>query len=143
MRLEAADPARNGLAALLRDLPRLNALRAPDLPEVTAPAAARRSWLSRFSRRRPASPSAVLEAAALVRSSPLFDAAWYVAANPSLSEDTALDPALHNVLVGGPGGADPGPWFDTAAYLAEYPDAAGDCPLVDAIRRGVAERPRG
>ena len=140
VRLEVADPARNGLAALLRDLPRLNALRPPDLPGIAAPAAPRRSWLGR---RRPALSAAVLDEAALVRSSPLFDAAWYVAANPDVCDGAALDPALHYLLVGGPRGADPGPWFDTAAYLAEYPGAAGGCALVDAIRRGVAEPQQG
>ncbi len=143
VRLEVADPGRNGLAALLRDLPRLNALRAPDLPEVAAPAAARRSWLGRLSRRRPSAGSAALDEAALIRNSPLFDAAWYIAANPGVSEGAALDPALHYVLVGGPSGSDPGPWFDTAAYLAEYPAAVGRCALVDAIRRGVAEPQQG
>jgi hypothetical protein len=139
-RLEVASPARNTLAALARDLPALNGLRAPDLPPVVLPAPARRSWLARLRGRGAAADThPVLEDAALVRASKLFDAAWYVAANAEAFAGAPLDPAFHYVLVGGPRGADPGPWFDTAAYLVSEPEAASG-PLQHAIRSGAVER---
>ena len=136
VRLEAAAAVRNSLAVLQRDLPALNDLRAPDLPAVTLPGAPARSLLDRL-RRRPAGvpPMELLENAALIRASPLFDAAWYVAANPGVFEGAALDPVFHYLLVGGPRGSDPGPWFDSAAYLQSHPGFAG-VPLLAAIRGG-------
>ncbi len=138
VRLEAASTGRDTLSALARDLPALNALRAPDLPAVTLPAPARRGLLARLSRRRRAATPRLLEDAALVRGSPLFDAAWYVASNPALSEGAALDPVFHYLLVGGPRGADPGPWFDTETYQQTHPDSTG-VPLVEAVRRGEVD----
>ncbi len=138
VRLEAAAAARNALATLARDLPALNALRAPDLPAVTLPVHSRRGLLARLSRRRTPPPPQVLEDAALVRASPLFDAAWYIASNPALSEGAALDPVFHYLLVGGPRGADPGPWFDSVAYLEAHPGITG-VPLVEAVRRGEVD----
>jgi hypothetical protein len=140
-RLEVASPERNTLAALARDLPRLNTLRAPDLPPVSLPERkARRSWLARLRGGAPAADGdPVLEDAALVRACKLFDAAWYVAANAEAFAAAPLDPAFHYVLVGGPRGVDPGPWFDTAAYLVSEPEAASG-PLQHAIRSGAVER---
>ena len=136
VRLEAAAGARNTLAMLLRDLPALNALRAPDLAPVILPAAPRRGLFARVSRRPvPAGALPLLEDAALIRASPLFDAAWYVAANPDLFEGAALDPVFHYLLVGGLRGSDPGPWFDSAAYLQTHPGFTG-VPLLAAIRKG-------
>ncbi len=137
IRLDVAAAARNTLAVLARDLPALNALRGPDVPPAALPVLPRRAWLSRLSRRtRP--PHPLLAEAALVRASPLFDAAWYVAANPADFEGAALDPVFHYVLVGGPRGADPGPWFDSAAFLLAHPEAEGS-PLVAAIRMGEVD----
>jgi hypothetical protein len=139
-RLEVANPARNTLAALARDLPQLNALRAPDLPPIVLPLPQPRSWLARLrGKAPPAALHPVLEDAALVRGCKLFDAAWYVAANAEAFAAAPLDPAFHYVLVGGPRGADPGPWFDTAAYLVSEPEAASG-PLQHAIRSGAVER---
>ncbi len=138
VRLDAAAQGRNTLAALARDLPALNELRAPDLPAVTLPGPARRGVFARLSRKRPAQTLQLLEDAALVRGSPLFDAAWYIASTPALSEGVALDPVFHYLLVGGPRNADPGPWFDTASYLQLHPDVTG-VPLVEAIRRGEVD----
>ncbi len=139
VRLDMAAASRSTLAALARDLPALNALRASDLPAVSLPEPPRRRLLARLSRRRAAQTMPrLLEDAALVRSSPLFDAAWYIASNPALSEGVALDPVFHYLLVGGPRGADPGPWFDTAAYLQSHPGFTG-VPLVEAVRNGEVD----
>ena len=148
-----ADPARDSEAALRRDLPRIQALRGPEAPPIvlTPPAhhevlPPRRGWLARLFRRRQnileTPPISILDDTALVRASKSFDAAWYIASTPELIEGEPIDPVFHYVLVGGPRGADPGPWFDTAAYLTAHPDAAesGVCPLVHAIRSGAAER---
>lgn len=132
VRVLVGGAGRDNAAALGRDLARLNALRAPDLPPVVLPAA--RGW---FRRRR--ADDGVLAAAALVRACPLFDAAWYVAANPETSEGQALDPVFHYVLVGGPRLRDPGPWFDAQAYAQAHPEGAA-LPLVHAIRSGALER---
>jgi hypothetical protein len=100
----------------------------------------RRGLLSRL-RGRTAAPTAaeraLLEDAALVRRSPLFDAAWYVASQPELARSGG-DPVWHYLLHGAAAGADPGPWFDTQAYRAAHPDLRG-APLVHAIRNGHAE----
>ncbi len=139
LRQEVAATWRNELPVLARDLARLNALRAPDLPPVSLPASRPRTLLARL-RRRPATRPEIpwLADAALVRASPLFDAAWYVASHAATFEGAALDPVFHYVLVGGPRGADPGPWFDAAAYLASHPGVAGVA-LVEAIRRGEVD----
>jgi hypothetical protein len=141
VRLDAADAGRNTLAALARDLPALNSLRAPDLPAVMLPVASRRGLLARWRRRRARADSpSVLDDAALIRASKLFDAAWYIASNPDLSAGAgaALDPVFHYLLVGGPRGADPGPWFDTAMYRQTHPGFTGVA-LVEAIRRGEVD----
>jgi hypothetical protein len=138
VRLDVMSLSRNTRAVLARDLPALNALRAPDLPPVTLPPVEKSTWLGRLSRRPIRSAThAALEDAARVRASEQFDAAWYVASHPADFSAKPLDPALHYVLVGGPRGADPGPHFDTASYLAAHPDAAG-CPLAHALRARTA-----
>lgn len=81
--------------------------------------------------------AAVLADLAVLRASPLFDAAWYVATNPSVAE-RGLDPVLHYRLFGAAAGADPGPWFDTQAYVERYPEARAN-PLLHAIRTGAAD----
>jgi hypothetical protein len=95
-----------------------------------------------FFRNRPnAQERALLAEAALLRACPLFDPAWYVASRPELAS-TGADPLLHFLLVGGPAGCDPGPWFETAAYIAANPRAAAErIPLLHAIRMGVATPP--
>jgi len=145
--LVVADPSRDAASALRRDLPRLQALRGDAAPPIEPPADApvsRQGWLARLFRgaAKPASAPRhpVLEDAALVRASKLFDAAWYVASTPELSEGQGIDPVFHYVVVGGLRGADPGPWFDSAAYLAAHPEAEGSCPLVHAIRSGEADK---
>jgi hypothetical protein len=95
-----------------------------------------------FFRNRPNAEERVLLAeAALLRACALFDPAWYVASTPELAS-TGGDPLLHFLLVGGPAGRDPGPWFETAAYVAANPRAAAErIPLLHAIRMGVATPP--
>jgi hypothetical protein len=140
------DPARDTQAALLRDLPRLRAMRGPSAQpvEVPPPAPAPKPGLfatlfGRVPPVPPAPPIPLLADTALVRACPLFDPAWYIASNTDLAEG-AVDPAFHYVLVGAPRGADPGPWFDSAAYRRDHPDLTGEsCPLVHAIRTGAAE----
>ena len=138
-RLDAAAAHRNTLAALARDLAALNDLRAPDLPPVILPELPRRRLLARVYRRRAAQATPpLLEDAALVRGSPLFDAAWYIASHPALAAGAALDPVFHYLLVGGPRGADPGPWFDSMAYNESHPGSTGVA-LVEAVRRGEVD----
>jgi hypothetical protein len=105
---------------------------------VPAPAPPRRGMLARLFRRAP--PPAADAAAARIRGSKLFDAAWYIACHPELAE-TGADPALHYLHTGAAAGYDPGPWFDTAAYLARTPglDPAHTPPLLHAIETGEAE----
>ena len=69
--------------------------------------------------------------AAIVRASPHFDPAWYVAQHPELAA-SGSDPALHYVLVGVTNRFDPGPGFGTREYLRDHPEAeaAGLNPLV-------------
>ncbi len=136
VRLAVSDTSRDSMACLARDLAGLNALRvASGLPTVSLPRP-RRRW---FRRRAPASVPPFLQDAALVRASPLFDAAWYAASIPALAE-MPLDPVFHYLLVGAWQGADPGPWFDGAAYRSNHPElGATEVPLVHAIRTGAAE----
>ncbi len=82
----------------------------------------------------------MLADAALVRSSALFDAGWYIASHPALAE-TGGDPVLHYVAKGAAAGADPGPYFDSAAYRAAHPACFG-APLAHAIRHGHVDKPR-
>ncbi len=136
VRLDVANPARNTRAALIGDLDRINALRAPNLQPVRLPEAVRRSWIGRLVRRAAPQPRlVVLEQAALVRASPHFDAAWYVAAHADAFLEAAIDPAFHYVLVGGPLGLDPGPYFDAGAYVSAHPEAEGSA-LLHAIAEG-------
>jgi hypothetical protein len=73
-------------------------------------------------------------------SSPLFDAAFYLAQYPDVAA-AGTDPAVHYVRYGAAEGRDPGPAFSTAGYQASNPDvaAAGANPLLHYIRFGQAE----
>jgi hypothetical protein len=83
----------------------------------------------------------LLQEAALLRACALFDPAWYIASSPELARSGA-DPLLHFLLVGGPAGRDPGPWFESAAYVQANPRAAEErIPLLHAIRMGAATPP--
>jgi hypothetical protein len=75
-----------------------------------------------------------------VRSSALFDAAYYLDANPDVRE-AGGDPAIDYLERGAREGRDPGPWFCTTAYLARNPDVAqaGVNPLVHYETHGRKE----
>jgi hypothetical protein len=105
--------------------------------------APKKRFLARLRPRRRAQPTkaeaAMLADAALVRSSALFDAGWYIASHPALAE-AGGDPVLHYVATGASAGADPGPYFDSAAYRAAHPECIG-APLAHAIRHGRVDKP--
>jgi len=79
--------------------------------------------------------------ARLLRDSPYFDAAWYLAANPDVAE-SGIDPAIHYLAHGAAEGRSPGPDFDSRFYLDTHKDVAeaGMNPLVHYIRHGRAEQ---
>jgi glycosyltransferase involved in cell wall biosynthesis/SAM-dependent methyltransferase len=74
---------------------------------------------------------------ALIRSSGLFDEAWYLAHNPDVAQ-AKVDPLLHYLNDGGFEGRDPGPSFTSALYLDAYEDVrkAGINPLLHYLRYG-------
>lgn len=76
----------------------------------------------------------------IIKTSPLFDAQWYLGTYPEVGR-SRLDPAAHYLRVGGKAGWHPGPAFDAVAYLTCYPDvaAAGLNPLVHYERYGRRE----
>lgn len=83
--------------------------------------------------------------AALLKSSPLFDADWYRREYPDVAA-SRLDPAVHFVRFGGSEGRSSSPKFNAANYLKANPDVAvaGINPLVHYIQYGQAEaRPGG
>ena len=77
---------------------------------------------------------------ALIRSSNLFNEAWYLANNPDVSRAN-VDPALHYLRHGGYEGRDPGPEFSNNGYLDLYPDVriAGINPLLHYLKYGINE----
>jgi len=76
----------------------------------------------------------------LIRASPLFDQAWYLAKYPEVAT-AGMDPALHYLTRGAAAYCDPGPAFNTAWYLTYYSDVAhaGVNPLVHYVRHGANE----
>jgi hypothetical protein len=76
----------------------------------------------------------------LVRSSGLFDAAWYLERYGDIAR-SKLDPAEHYLRCGWREGRRPGPEFDGAKYLRANPDvaASGVNPLVHYLEHGKAE----
>lgn len=77
---------------------------------------------------------------ALIAASGLFDAGWYVQANPDIAMAGA-DPLGHFVGWGWREGRRPNPYFDTSWYLQHNPAVAraGTNPLLHYIRTGEAE----
>lgn len=75
-----------------------------------------------------------------IRNSALFDAAFYLEANPDVRE-SGLDPAAHYLTEGARQGRDPSRYFSTNAYLARNPDVAeaGANPLAHYEMRGRKE----
>ncbi len=75
---------------------------------------------------------------AMLRTSPLFDAAFYLARHPEI-EAAGHDPVAHYVWLGAGQGAMPSPYFDGTWYLSRHPDvAAGENPLLHWMRTGAA-----
>jgi hypothetical protein len=78
---------------------------------------------------------------ALIRTSELFNKAWYLANNPDVAQ-LNMDPALHYLRHGGFEGRDPSPYFYSNGYLDSYPDvrAAGINPLLHYLKYGKKEK---
>jgi hypothetical protein len=76
----------------------------------------------------------------LIRSSPLFDPAWYQKRYPDVAS-SGLDPAVHYLTLGARENRHPGPDFDAEQYLKMYPDVAaeGSNPLVHYLEFGWNE----
>ncbi|MGX5848059.1 sulfotransferase [Mesorhizobium sp. PL10] len=76
----------------------------------------------------------------LVRTSFLFNAAWYLERYRDV-RDAGVDPALHYLLHGGFENRDPSPSFSTAWYLDTYEDvrAARINPLLHYLQHGKSE----
>ena len=77
---------------------------------------------------------------ALLRSSDLFDTAWYLTKNPDVAK-IHIDPVYHYLWHGGFEGRDPGPNFSSRWYLENYQDVkkAKVNPLVHYLRNGKKE----
>lgn len=75
-----------------------------------------------------------------IRSSALFDAAWYLSSYPDVGE-SGQDPAAHYLVHGGLEGRNPGPGFDSRRYLSLHQDvmASGINPLLHYVLYGMAE----
>lgn len=84
-------------------------------------AALRYQSLVRFLRELPRRRRRVRRIAETIRTSSLFDAAWYRAQYADV-RDRRLDPVLHFARFGADEGRDPGPAFSTAHYVRRYPD---------------------
>jgi glycosyltransferase involved in cell wall biosynthesis len=68
---------------------------------------------------------------------PFFDPDWYLANAPSIG---GMDPLLHWLDFGWPGGLDPNPFFNTSWYIRAYDLPPGENPLVHYVTRGAAQR---
>lgn len=77
-----------------------------------------------------------------LRSTPLFDGAWYLREYPNVI-GTGLSSALHYLRRGAKNGRNPGPDFDTQAYFREHPDLPGRTnPLLHYLRsKGTTAAP--
>ncbi|WP_176015539.1 glycosyltransferase [Burkholderia sp. BCC0398] len=86
------------------------------------------------------SPDVSVDEAALLRTSPLFDGAYYLATYPDVA-DAAIDPVVHYLQFGWAEARQPSMSFDGNRYLDDYPDvrAAGVNPLVHYLTFGSRE----
>jgi len=109
---------------------------------LAPPASRRTHWMRLFIAplRRARESLKVRGDLALIRSSDLFDEAWYLGNNPDVAEARA-NPLLHYLQFGGSEGRDPGPFFSSRWYLDTYEDVreGGVNPLVHYLRFGQAE----
>lgn len=78
--------------------------------------------------------------AALLKSSSLFDGAWYLQRYPDVAA-AKVNPVHHYLRFGAAEGRNPGPDFNTELYLLKYPDVAesGLNPLVHYLKYGKHE----
>lgn len=76
----------------------------------------------------------------LIRSSGLFNQAWYLENNKDVAKEK-IDPLRHYLLFGGFEGRDPGPLFSSSDYLDAYHDvkASRINPLVHYLKYGKSE----
>ena len=81
----------------------------------------RRQNILQFVRGLPRERSRIRRIVAALRSSPLFDPAWYLAHNEDVREP-GIDPFQHYARFGADEGRDPGPQFSTTYYVLTYPD---------------------
>lgn len=95
-----------------------------------------RRWLSGTS----APPIAMGADVIRIRTSEMFDPAWYLARYQDVAA-SGMDPAVHYLLYGGGEGRDPGPEFSSSKYLEANPDvaASGLNPLLHFIAHGLVE----
>ncbi|MBU9227188.1 glycosyltransferase [Burkholderia multivorans] len=93
-----------------------------------------------LAKRLAGSPDMPVDEAELLRTSPLFDGAYYLAAYPDVA-DAAIDPIVHYLQFGWREARQPSMSFDGNRYLNDYPDvrAADINPLVHYLAFGRAE----
>ncbi len=110
---------------------------------VVPPGSRRARWLRRLkSGRSQTSPNEALQSdLALLRTSELFDAAWYLQHNSDV-ERSGMDAATHYLVHGGLELRDPSPWFSSSWYLSTYEDvrASGMNPLLHYLKHGKDEQ---
>jgi hypothetical protein len=130
------------LASLRHDLEQLRSLLTTPQTSVLSRLlrlARRLSPTPLLPRRRRASEDDVDRAAdlALLSSSALFDAGWYLDHYPDVRE-AGMDPAQHYLSMGGAEGRNPGPIFSTIDYLDRYPHVgeSGTNALLHFLRHG-------
>ena len=93
-----------------------------------------------FSRKRRRELRRRTNECSIITSSPLFDAEWYMAANPDVAAHK-IAPALHYLLYGAKEGRAAGPHFDGAEYQRANTDVlrAGINPLIHYVIDGRRE----
>ncbi|MFE6661883.1 glycosyltransferase, partial [Bacillus subtilis] len=101
---------------------------------------AARRRVGRLARRFTESPDVSVDEAGLLRTSPLFDRAYYLATYPDVA-DAAIDPVVHYLQFGWREARQPSMSFDGNRYLDDNPDvrAAGVNPLVHYLAFGKQE----
>ena len=89
---------------------------------------------------RRADPDPEEQQAALLRSSEMFDGAWYLAQHPRALA-SGLSAAVHYLRRGAAAGFDPSPRFRTRDYLREHPELAdsGVNPLIHLLTTARGE----
>jgi hypothetical protein len=88
----------------------------------------------------PAETPSVPDELGLLRSSGMFDPAWYLRTYPDVAA-AGVDPVAHFLAHGAEEARDPGPGFSSGSYFADNPDvaASGQNPLLHYLKSGRAE----